>query len=598
MVKGHVRWFLIAVLATAGFVAAAEEAEPSMPAVIPRPRVMSCEEGAFRLTPDLRVATAGKAVEARAEAGKLVARLKDELGLSARLSPVGSGTNRIVLRIKKRVEGVAETSQGDEGYSLRVTENKAELTARTDRGLFYGVQTLLDLVRRDGAEWSLPCCEIRDWPEFPVRGLLVAPGQGFMTIPDLKYRVDQMAANKLNLMHLHLTDEVLFTPRLTSYPALAGSAANLEQSYSLDDLRSFVTYSSDRKIGLVPEISMPGHATRILEVLPELRCKPKEGAPSMWAMCIGSESTYEFVERVVSELGPIFPNPLFHIGTDEIEFLDIPNCPVRISWRECAVCQDRIHSEHLKDERALFYYFIRRVDDITKRHGKRLMMWNDQIDIGKPDEVTVPQDVLMHFWRIAAPGRGPVENCDYLGFLKKGYQVINSYYPETYIDFHIIEKNLLKWNPYSSPEAPEQYRAQVLGGMMCAWSNHDMYRRVLPSAIPVFADRVWNLAPIDDPRAFAHALPRHIFGPSAPPELDTLFDAMGSIIPPLALQPDLLAHLKTSLPDMDVAKKLGEYRRLIAVLDREVTSNRLRFVPALTAYKESLQWLVEQSEKK
>lgn len=341
---------------------------------------------------------------------------------------------------------------------------------------------------------------------------------------------------------------------------------------------------------------MPAHATRIVRLLPELRCKPEKGDPSTWAMCIGTEDTYTFVDRVVGELGPLFSSPLFHIGTDELEFLDMPDSYVRISWRECTVCRERMQKEGLKDERALFYYFVRRVDDIVKKHGKRLMMWNDQIDIGKPDEVTIPKDVLIHFWRIAAPGRGPVENCSYEGFLQKKFQVVNSFYPETYIDFYMDDARLAKWNPYTVPEAPEAYRAQVLGGFMCAWSGHDMYRRALPGSIPFFADRVWNAAPIDNPDAFARALPRHIFGPWTPEgELDGLYDALGGIIPPLGLEPDKKARPEASLPALDTPKKVEEYRRLIAVIDREIAAGHVRFIPALQAYRESLEWLIAQT---
>lgn len=593
----HIMVFLLIALASAGPVFAVDAASAPNSAILPRPKSLKWGEGVFPLS-GITVATSStKGTAAANEEKWLVERLKRELDIDPSAAPGSASSPMIKLNIVKNLEGVPEGPGRDETYVLRVQPQSAEISAYTDRGLFYGVESLFDLIRRDGDGWAIPACDVRDWPDFATRGLLIAPGQGFMPMDALQYRVDQAAADKLNLIHLHLTDEVLFTPRLACYPALAGSAADSNQSYTADELRGLVAYAKARKVELVPEISIPGHASRILQALPELQCKPTKGDPSGWALCIGADETYTFIERVVAELGPVFPWPWFHIGTDEVEFLDIPDCPVRMSWRECAVCQERIRKEGLKDERALFYYFIRRANDIVKSHGKRLMMWNDQIDIGKPAEVTVPRDVLIHFWRIAAPGRGPVENCDYSGFLKKGYHVVNSYYPETYIDFHITEKNLLKWNPWSSPEAPEPYRAQVLGGMMCAWSSHDLYRRVLPSAIPLFADRVWNRTPIDDPRTFARLLPRHIFGPSAPAELDGLFDALGCIVLPMALEPDKMARPETSLPGMDPAKKVEEYRRLMAVIDQEIAANRVRFIPALQAYRESLQWLVDKAGK-
>ena len=289
----------------------------------------------------------------------------------------------------------------------------------------------------------------------------------------------------------------------------------------------------------------------------------------------GSEGTYRFIDRVVGELAPVFPSPLFHIGTDEIEFVDKSSSEVRFSWRECPVCQARMKQEGLKDERALFYFFVRRVDGILKQHGKRLMMWNDQIDIGKPQEVNVPMDMLLHFWRIASPGRGPVTNCTYEGFLDKGFQVLNSYYPETYIDGYIKEQHLLVWNPWTSPACPPEHRGQVVGGQMCAWDNYDYYRRVLPAAMAAFGDRVWNADPVTNKIAFALALPRHMFGPLTPDDLSHLHEALGSILLPPDRQRDLKAYADLSLPGRPPDKKAEVYDKLLAAIDREIKAKRL-----------------------
>jgi N-acetyl-beta-hexosaminidase len=558
--------------------------------MIPRPKVYRASAGHFQL--DTVVTIAAKSPAARAEAGKLADWMRVTLGLNPRIAD-SAQTNVIALELVESLPGVPRKDP-DEGYTIDVSPERVRLAARSDRGLFYAIQSLRDLVRA-GRGIRIPACPIEDWPDFPRRGLLLAPGQAFTSIDYLKYRIDQMAHAKLNFLHIHATDAYIFNFKLASYPELAGSAADPKLCYTKAQLRDLVSYAADRKIEIVPELSMPGHATRIVEALPQLQCKAAK--PSHWTMCLGSDETYKFIERVVAELAPIFKSPLFHIGTDEVEFQDVPDCEVRLSWRECPVCQARIKQEGLKDERDLFYYFIRRVDGILKSHGKRLMMWNDQIDIGKPADVNVPMDMLLHFWRIASPGRGPVDGCTYEGFLDKGFEVYNSYYPETYIDFHIDEQRLLAWNPYSSPACSEEHKKQVVGGQMCAWENHDLYRRVLPAAISLFADRVWNERPVTDKAAFARALPRHIFGPYTPDGLTGLHEALGSIILPLGLTPDLKAHADLSLSGLSREQKIEVYDRLLAVIDREAKSGRLEDPIALSAYRESLEGLRDGERK-
>jgi hypothetical protein len=133
---------------------------------------------------------------------------------------------------------------------------------------------------------------------------------------------------------------------------------------------------------------------------------------------------------------------------------------------------------------------------------------------------------------------------------------------------------------------------------MCAWGVADLYPRVLPSAIPFFADRVWNLEPIADPKAFARLLPRHIFGPYMPVEMDGLYDVLGGMILPLQLEEGMKAHPKTSLPGLTIEQKRQTYQDLLRVMDRTISEGRVQELPSLKEYRESVQWLLEQLDKK
>jgi N-acetyl-beta-hexosaminidase len=559
--------------------------------IIPRPKVCRVLAGSFSLSGQTRIAAASD--KARIEAEKLAKWMRAGLGLSPRFAD-SAGSNVIEVELVKSLPGVP-VREPDEGYSISVSPDRVRISARTDRGLFYGIQSLRDLTRASSRGARIPACRIDDWPDFPYRGLLLTIGQRFTSTDTLEDRVDQMARAKLNKLHLLLAGTTVFAARISSYPDVVGSTKDRNLCYTKEQLRALVVYAAERKVEIIPQVSIPGHATHILETLPELRCRvPK---PSTWTMCAGTEDTYRFIERVVDEVAPIFPSPIFHIGTDEIEFTDNPERGITLSWRECPVCQARMKQEGIKgilspskDAQAMFYYFVRRVNSILAKHGKRTMMWNDQLDIGKPEELNVPKDTLVHFWRIAAPGRGPVENCTYEGFLDKGFDVVNSYYPETYVNRHLNEEHALRWNPLSSPKCPDEHRAQVLGGEICAWSNHDFYPRVLPSVMPLFGDRMWNARPIVDRDSFARAMTTHIFGPFTPSSGP--FAKLADLVLPFGLCPDLTAYKpkprSSPLPDSNA------FDTLLLAIDREAKSGRLEDPATLAAYRESVQWLRDQ----
>jgi len=319
---------------------------------------------------------------------------------------------------------------------------------------------------------------------------------------------------------------------------------------------------------------------------------------SEWAVCAGSEETYKFIDRLFGEIAPMFPSRYFHIGTDEIEYRErIPGHPKEgiISWRKCSNCLERMRKEDIRGVRKLFYYFVNRTEKILKKYGKETMMWNDTIDIGKPHNI--PKDTLIHFWRVAAKNRGPRKGCSLSKFLKHGFKVVNSFYPETYIRTWVKEERLLSWHPGKRPPVPVKFRDSVLGGEMCAWGDdrgYEFYERVIPSTLALFGDRVWNRGNIKHVQEFRKTLPKHIFGPQLRDELDNLFEVLGAIIPPLKV--GVRANIEGSLKEKTQKEKTRIYHDVEKIIRKELQKKKVFNLPYLKEYLKSVCWLREQRD--
>lgn len=555
-------------------------------AVIPRPKYLRVSWGNFFLTPETPI-VAEKNSFCMEEARRLRATLREATGLNLKIiskAKFKGGSDAIFL---KSAQKLANVLSEQEGYTIKVTAGSVLLRACTDKGLFYAAQSLIDLIQKKRNKWLIPGCELYDWPDFSWRGFMVDPAREFIPLPRLKEYIQNMARNKLNVLHLHLSDAESFTLETKSHPVLKTTThKGYHGVYSKEEIRELVSYADEYKIQIIPEIDIPGHATQILESLPELYCRPKKGKVSKWTLCAGSEKTYQFLDQLFAEITPLFPSEFFHLGTDELEDESEEGST---SWRECCLCQELMKKEGLRNFRELFYYFVVRVRKLLKRYGKQVMVWNDNIDIAKPHDI--PRDVLIHFWRIARPGCGPRRNCSLAKFLKSGFQVVNSYYPMTYINYYIPDEKLARWNPASMPPVPVQLRDAVLGGEMCAWNVgwKDYYQRVLPSAWALFGDRVWNKRKLTKLRAFARSLPRHIFGPQLPRELDSLFEVLGSLILPLPKKAK--ANLPTSLPRLGKSEKKQIYETMEQTISRELKKKKLFNVSTLREYLEYLRCL-------
>lgn len=550
--------------------------------ILPRPKEITIFDGQFLLLAQTALVPLG-GQSACKEAKFLAGLIADGTGIRCHVK-ADTKRSRIELCLGKRLAGVKNT---EEGYAIHVTPDAATLTAKTDRGLFYACQSLFDLVKSD---LTIPCCRIIDWPNFKYRGFMADPARKFFSLERLKWDIDQLARSKYNSFHLHFTDSESFTLPSKKWPKLNTRISKPHGVYTRTEVRELCAYAATRHIQIIPEIEMPGHATLMIDAYPELKCCVPSGRPSRWAFCIGAESTYRFLDKLLGEIALLFPGELFHIGSDELEFQDRIES-IFISWRECKYCRSRMRKEGLSNYRDLFYYFLHRVHDILEKHGKRMIMWNDNIDIAKPH--AVPRDILQQFWRIAGKGRGPKRGCSLSKFVRDGFKVVNSFYPETYLDLYVRDEKLVKWHPRKNPQVPEGFRENIIGGECCAWSDGGKgpYQRTLPSAWTLFADRLWNQEPVRDVDGFAESIPRHIFGPRTPAEMQPLFRTLGAIVlcgnTHYQVTPEAITVTRT-------AQRLHSSRQLLRLLTTERRSRRLMNLSLLKEYTSSLKALEKE----
>lgn len=284
-----------------------------------------------------------------------------------------------------------------EGYLLHVTADSAELVAADEAGIFHGVQTLLQLVRRnEGGAPALPVVLVQDNPRFAWRGMHLDVCRHFFPVWFVKRYIDLLARYKMNRFHWHLTEDQGWRIEIKQYPKLTGVGAWRSGSqvgpysdraydstryggfYTQQEIREVVAYAAARHVTIVPEIELPGHSLAALSAYPELSCT---GGPFEVAKGWGvfddvycpKEETFTFLENVLAEVIALFPGEYIHIGGDE--------CP-KTRWKECAHCQALIQREGLKDEHELQSYFIRRIERYVNSKGRKIIGWDEILEGG------------------------------------------------------------------------------------------------------------------------------------------------------------------------------------------------------------------------
>lgn len=284
-----------------------------------------------------------------------------------------------------------------EAYDLTVGKDRILIEASDAAGLFYGLQTVRQLV--DNGFGRIPNMLISDAPRFPYRGVMIDVSRNFRDKNFIKKQIDAMSRLKLNRLHLHLTDGAGWRIQIDKYPRLTEYAAWRQGEtwkqwngrycertdsgahggfYTKEDLRDIIKYAADRFITVIPEIEMPAHSEEVLAAYPELSCT---GEPFKHSdFCIGNEKTFEFLQDIIDEVIEIFPSEYIHIGGDEAS---------KQAWKSCSKCQKRMIDEGLEDVDGLQSYFVHRIEQYLNSKGRALIGWDEIMEGGLAPNATV-----------------------------------------------------------------------------------------------------------------------------------------------------------------------------------------------------------------
>ena len=329
----------------------------------------------------------------------------------------------------------------NEGYLLNISKSGITITASSSSGIFYGIQSLLQLLpptiysgRATGHElWRVPVLSIEDSPRFSYRGMMLDVSRTFFDFETVKKYIDWMSYHKINTFHWHLTDdngwriEIKKYPELTNKGAWRGPNEVLSAAfgsgnkryggfYTQNQIKEIVAYAAERHIEIIPEIDLPGHSKAVTASYPEVVCAGKDNSVSVQGegknvWCVGKESNYKMLENIIKELSKLFPSKHIHIGGDEVNFS---------AWKSCPDCQALMAKEGMKEPVELLNYFVRRMEKIVEKHGKHMAGWDEILDGG-----VLKPDTRVYAWRSVAKG---------IQSVKKGQPTIMQPGPYCYFD--------------------------------------------------------------------------------------------------------------------------------------------------------------------
>jgi hexosaminidase len=437
---------------------------------------------------------------------KIITMLKEKLNAATGFSIVSQTGKDEKAGISLSINKNADPQIGKEGYQMLVTaEDGVMIRANEAAGLFYGVQTFLQLLPASiesrsvvkNISWSVPAVEITDYPRFGWRGLMFDVSRHFFTKEQVKDHIDQMVKYKLNLLHLHLTDdegwriEIKSLPKLTSVgawrvnrtgtfgnfiPPTADEPRDYGGFYTQDDIRDLVQYAKDRFVNILPEVDVPGHSLAAIVSYPELSCTPgaekynvRSGEKIMeWpasghfyglvdnTLCPANEKVYQFLDKVFTEVAQLFPFEYIHMGGDET---------ARNFWKKTPQIKELMKKENLKNLDEVQSYFVKKVEKIVESKGKKLIGWDEILDGG-----LAPNAAVMS-WRGV---KGGIEAA------KQNHEVVMSPTTHTYIDYMqgdgIIEppvySSLRLKKVYEFDPVPEGVDAKYIkGGQANLWTE-------------------------------------------------------------------------------------------------------------------------------
>lgn len=456
--------------------------------IVPRPLYVSQTEGCFRLTPKTVIG--------------YDAALKPQAEYLAQKLSASTGWDLTLREGRRRADIVLTLSAADtlktEGYRLDVGQRRVQIAGRDASGVFYGIQSLLQLfppqvysaVRQRQVDWCVPCVAVADAPQHPWRGMMLDVARYFFDKDFVKQYIDYMAAYKLNKLQFHLVDdsgwriEIKKYPRLTQVGAWAGpDSRRLGGYYTQEDIREIVDYARVRGVEVIPEIEFPAHVLSAIVAYPWLSCTqvqhkvPEQHFISRDLLCVGRESTYRFLADVLAETVKLFPSKYICIGGDEA---------VYTRWEQCPECQAVMKREGLTKASELQGYLTNVVSDMMKQYDRTIIGWEEIIQRGK-----LHNPVVALFWHNVN---------DTIQATQTGHKGILSPCSSLYLDFPESstpgEVKAATWQPpcslekcYATPVGDYSPTSTVLGVQACLWSDQFIHGTQLQEITPLNENR-------------------------------------------------------------------------------------------------------------
>ncbi|MDP4283132.1 MAG: family 20 glycosylhydrolase [Bacteroidota bacterium] len=553
-------------------------------AIIPEPVTIIENSGHFSL-PQNVVIEAGNQPEMKEVISFLKDRLSTPTGIHVIIKNVAA-TATVKLILNKKSDAVI----GKEGYHLLVTPKNITIKANAPAGLFYGVQTLVQLFPKEiesavtvkNIKWEAPCISITDYPRFGWRGLMFDVARHFFTKEDVEQYIDQMVRYKYNLLHLHLTDDQGWRIEIKGLPELTEVGAwNVKKTgyfgtfsvpkpdeprnyggfYTQDDIREIVQYVKERFVNILPEIDVPGHSLAAIASYPELSCTPDaknyhvlSGEEMMdWShgdtlialedntLCPANEKVYTFLDKVITQVAQLFPFEYIHLGGDEC---------AKNFWEKSDAVKALMQKEGLKNMQEVQSYFEKRVEKIVESKGKKFMGWDEILEGG------LAHDAVVMSWRGMAGG---------IQAAKMGHEVVMSPTTFAYLDYmqgdpaiepHVYATLRLK-KAYEFEPVPDNVDAKfILGGQANLWTEQVYNMRhaeymTWPRAFAI-AEDLWSPKESKNWNNFAGRVEKHFarFDVAevkyAPSVYDPIINASAS--------PDkkLIVELSTEIDGLDI----------------------------------------------
>lgn len=503
-----------------------DEINEAKVAIIPKPLIQKIGSGIFELNEDTQLVFDDESLE--------LSDVVSEYILTSTSLDLMVNSDAIANAIFFQIASIAE----DE-YLLHVTEERVVLQGGSIQALLYGFQSIRQLLLLNESN-SIPVMKVKDRPQFKWRGLLLDCSRHFMTKDFVKRYIDLLSLYKMNVLHWHLTEDQGWRIEIDKYPKLTeigawrddGNGGKYGGYYTKEDIREIVQYANVRGVTVVPEIELPGHSQAALAAYPQFSCT---GGPfeveTEWGVfkeiyCAGNDSTFTFLEDVLTEVIELFPSEYIHIGGDEVP---------KYRWEHCGKCQRRIEAEGLHDEHELQSYFIGRIGKFLSSKGKKMIGWDEILEGGLPEGATVQS------WRGFEGAKAAVE---------MGHQAIVSPTSHAYFDYGLNDINLEKvysFNPVP-PGITGSQEALILGGECNMWSERAPQPKVDSKVFPriiAMSEVLWSKSQ-KDYSEFRKRLSSHY------PMLDKLGVDYGFEAVPVKIQTSVTdSLLKVSLASYD-----------------------------------------------